>query len=170
MSEGLESFGQKVNFYGINYDQLRGVGAYRSITSEAGSKYLVAEITPDDFLSLAANLPPGKSVDLGVQEFIDLFKSGGSIASPFLEFKFDKKSKTFEIVSHEGRHRALAIKKFDPSAKIPVIFANVDPMKKQDILKIVKYLNSEIKSQKKTAVKLSQPIDKIFLDGQIHTV
>jgi len=100
------------------FDPKNGVGA---TPNNANVDYMgmVRHMSADDFLHLASPLKnprPGH-----VEGLRDLIKSGRPIGNPFLETEWNEGDKRWDVKSHDGRHRSLAIKNlYGGHTQIPV--------------------------------------------------
>ena len=92
---------------GPTFDPKEGLGA---VPNNQDVNYLgmVKPMTADHFIGLASHLkePSQKSLDR-IKEHL---KAGKPLGNPFLNVKWNKDNKNFDITSHDGRHRAISIK------------------------------------------------------------
>ena len=112
----------------IAFDNVRGKGATPNNQNVVYMGFAI-ELKPSQFLDLAVKEEGGS--EYRATEFIDMFKNGTPIASPFLLVDIDMavweqdKIAIMTVHGHEGRGRMAAIKKYVGDIFVPVhIFAS----------------------------------------------
>ena len=122
---------------GLKFDPRKGLGAV-PWNQEVAYRGFEREMPVSEFLRLASDLKAPKPDSLAYIK--NHISSGRPVGNPFLEVEF--RNGKFDVVGHEGRHRAKAISDlFGQDAKMPV---HVFPkgMRKKDLT--ADMLNAEL--------------------------
>ena len=101
----------------IKFDPKDGIGAV-PYNQEVDYRGFVKSLTPEQFLNNTAELK-GETSASGIEKAI---RNGEAIGNPFLDVQWDGQERVWRVVGHEGRNRAVAINRIDPSTQIPVHF------------------------------------------------
>ena len=96
----------------VLFDDAYGIGA-----NGHGQADFVREMTPDEYLNAVLPVMGRKDTSVQIQQAIE---QGTPIASPVLHVQWDDDSQGWQVVKHDGRHRALAARNIDPDIKMPV--------------------------------------------------
>lgn len=129
---------ESIELDGIKYQAAEGVsvGSDGKITTSVG---FIRPMLAQDFLDLAMSTD---TLDLEGSRafFTGMIKSNKPIKQPFMYVKWNDDDERWEVFSHDGRHRAHAIKSINADAKIPVYliaFSNengrLSPLAPEDI-------------------------------------
>jgi hypothetical protein len=110
---------------GKQYFDPKAVASAEAEAAEYKSRSIVIELSPDQFLEMAEKLGSDGAADVSPEKTSTVkgvLDRGDKFSSlPFLGFEVDSKSGTAKVVSHEGRHRAMALKQLGVKS-MPVVF------------------------------------------------
>lgn len=150
----------------VHYDQKNGIGSvpYNQIVGYRGFK---CWMYPEMFLRLA------KKIYIDPQDASYLFlknaiRRGKPIGSPFFMVTWNDSKPVWEIDSHEGRHRMMAIKDLWPTEVVEVHILPAGGIRAKDITPdMAQSFLSGVFAEDKTFVKT--PASKIELVGKVIT-
>ena len=102
----------------VRYNNKNGMGAFEKLKDGK----TILKISPDKYSRLTPKISKEKSdIEETVSKISENIRSGSPVAMPSLEVKIsDKLKNTLEVISHEGRHRSLALKSLGVK-NIPVV-------------------------------------------------
>lgn len=126
-------------------DQQQGLGAVPN-NQDIGYLGLEGYVKPSDFLKLAQHLSKNTKEEQIVDKISEYMRDGGAIASPYLYV--DISTPPYRIVSHDGRHRMMAVQEvYGDSPILCHLFFNKGIKRKDIDQKTVHALNDQIISQ-----------------------
>jgi GNAT superfamily N-acetyltransferase len=104
----------------VKFDAKDGVGAV-PYNQEIDYRGFKREMTPDQFLELAIPMDGSREDAITINFLKDAIKSGKGFGQPFFNVEWNADRSSWQITSHDGRHRAAALKElYGPKVKMEV--------------------------------------------------
>lgn len=125
--------GRPINLQGVTkvgdvvFDSRKGLGSM-PVNSNINYQGIGMMMRPEDFIRLN---PP--RVDRPVESLLAAIQQGNPIGPPYLKTHFDPADMTLLVKGHEGRGRAMSLRRLQPDVQMPVHveMREIDPLTRQ---------------------------------------